>query len=95
MTTTFFFLSLRSAVFRGGGHLWSFPQFVSQRSPVHLQRPGGAPHPDQVEAPGVRQPGCVLRQPISRLLLAQPGHPGPGPLLQVEDGHGGLRRQHR
>ena len=95
MTNIFLSFSLRSAVFRGGGHLWSFSQFVGQRGPVHLQRPGGAPHPDKVEAPGVRQPGCVLRQPLPGLLLAQPGHPGPGPLLQVEDRHSGLRRQHR
>lgn len=73
--------SLWPAFTGGGGHLWALSQFLGQCSPVHLQRLGGAPHPDQVEAPGIGQQRRVLRQPLPRLLLPQPGHPGSGPLL--------------
>lgn len=84
-----------SAFSWGGGHFWPLAQLVGQCGPIHLQRSGSAPHPDQVEASSVRQQGLVLRQPVPRLLLPQQSHPRPGALLQVENGHCGLRRQHR
>lgn len=87
--------SLRPALSGGGRHLRTLAQLLGQRGPVHLQRPGRAAHPDPLEAPGVGQQGRLLRQPLPRLLLAQSGHSGPGPLLQVEDGDRGLRRQYR
>lgn len=82
--------SVRPALPWGGSHFWPLAQLVGQRGPVHLQRSGGSPHPDQVEAPGVRQQGLVLRQPLPRLLLPQQSHLGPGALLQVENGHCGV-----
>lgn len=87
--------SMWPAFSRGGGHFWPLTQLVGQCGPIHLQRSGSAPHPDQVEASSVRQQGLVLRQPVPRLLLPQQSHPRPGALLQVENGHRGLWRQHR
>lgn len=48
-----------------------------------------------MEASGVRQQGLVLCQPIPWLLLPQQSHSRPGALLQVENSHRGLWRQHR
>lgn len=87
--------SLRPAVSGRGRHLWPLPQLLGQRGAVHLQRPGGAACADPLEAPGGRQPRRLLREPVPGLLVAEPRPPGPGALLQVEDGDGGLRRQHR
>ncbi len=87
--------SMWSAFPWSGSHFWPLTQLVSQRSPIHLQCFGSAPHPDQVEASSIRQQGLVLCQPVPRLLLPQQSHPRPGALLQVEDSHCGLWRQHR
>lgn len=87
--------SVRPAVFRCSGNIWPISQLLVQRRTVHLQCPGGATHSSAMETPPDGQQGHVLRQPVPGLLLPQLCYPRPGAVPQVEDGHRGLRRQHR
>lgn len=87
LTDFYLLFSLRSAVSWGGCHLRTFTQLFSKCCAVNLQRSGGSPHTDPLEAPGVRQQRFLLCQSLSRLLFPQPCHFGFGAVLQVENCH--------
>lgn len=78
-----------------GCSLWSFPQFLGQCCAVYLQCSRSSTHPDPLETPLGGQQRLVLHQPLPGLCGYQQGHPGSGPLLQLEDSDCGVWRQHR
>lgn len=94
LTDFYLLFSLWSAVSWGGCHLWAFAQFFSKCCAIHLQRSGGSPHTDPLEAPGVRQQRFLLCQSLPRLLFTQPCHFGFGAVLQVENCHSCVWWQH-
>lgn len=73
--------SVRPAGSRGGCRLRSLSQLVGQRRSVHLQRPGGPSHPDQLETPVSGQQGHVLHQPLPGVHRHRQGHSGRRHLL--------------
>lgn len=78
-----------------GCSLWPFPQFLCQCRAVDLQCSRSSTHTDPLETPFGGQQRLVLHQPVPRLCSYQQGSPGSGPLLQLENSDGGVRRQHR